>query len=94
MQKNEFVTKIIVNIAIRTRLNKNVSKISFLDVNVSNFLLNENTNIFLLEVNVNNFFRSKYQYVPLEKNVEKLSLLEENVNNFLLNLNMSMFLLD
>ena len=54
-QMNEFVTEIITNEAMLTRLYKNVNKISFLDVNVNNFLLHENVNIFLLEENVNNF---------------------------------------
>ena len=38
------------------RLEENVSKISFLDVNIINFLLDKNVNIFLLEENINNFF--------------------------------------
>ena len=37
----------IVNIAILAELDKNVSKIQFSDVNVSNFLLNKNVNIFI-----------------------------------------------
>jgi len=40
-----------------TRLNENVSKILFFDVDVNNFLLSKNVNIFLLKKNDNNFFR-------------------------------------
>ena len=64
-QNDEFVIEIIANTML-TRLNKNVTKIPFLDVNVSHFLLDENTNIFLLEENVNNCFLLIYQYVPLD----------------------------
>ena len=65
-----------------TRLDKNVSKIPFLDINVSYFLLNKNVNIFLLEENVNNFFGPKCQYVSLDQNVNKLSLLDKKCQYF------------
>jgi len=39
-----------------TKLDKNISKISFLNLKVTNFLLDENVNIFLLEENVSLFF--------------------------------------
>ena len=55
-QTDEFVTGTIANVVILTRLNENVSKIPFLDVSISNFLLDENINIFLLEKNVSNLF--------------------------------------
>ena len=43
---NKFVTKMIVNVIMLTRLNENVNKIPFLDINVSNILLDENAKIF------------------------------------------------
>ena len=54
-QRDEFVTKMIVNVVMLTRLDKNVSNIPFFDVNVSNFLLDENVNIFLLDLNIRLF---------------------------------------
>jgi len=36
--RDEFVTEMIINVTILTRLDKNISKISFLDVNVNIFL--------------------------------------------------------
>ena len=50
-----------------TKLDKNISKISSLDVNVINFLLNKNVNIFLLKKMLIIFFEPKYQYVSLDK---------------------------
>ena len=46
----------IVNVVMLTKLDKNVSKMSFLDESVNNFLLDEDVNIFLSEENVSNFF--------------------------------------
>ena len=77
-----------------TRLDENVTKIPFLDINVTNFLLNENINIFYWNKTSVIFFLPKRQYVSLDQNVNKLSLLDENVNNFLLDLNITIFLLD
>jgi len=54
-QKDEFITELIANVVIPTRLDKNVNKILFLNINISNFLLVENVNIFLPKENVNNF---------------------------------------
>ena len=72
----------ITNVAMLTRLDKNISKIPFLEVNVSNFLLDENVNIFLLEENVSLFFFNlnviRFHWT---KNVNKLLLLDENVTN-------------
>ena len=79
---NKFVTKMIVKVAMLIRLEENVSKISFLDVNIINFLLDKNVNIFLLEENVNNFFGPKCQYVSLDQNVNKLSLLDKKCQYF------------
>ena len=45
-QRDEFVTEMIVIVVMLTRLDKNINKISFSDVNVINFLLDENVNIF------------------------------------------------
>ena len=44
---NEFVTEVIVSVIMLTRLDENLSKISFLKVNVNNFLLEKNVNTFL-----------------------------------------------
>ena len=60
-QRDEFVTEMIVIVVMLTRLDKNINKISFSDVNVINFLLDENVNIFywrkvlviFLDLNVN-----------------------------------------
>ena len=38
----------IVNVVMLTRLDENVNKIPFLNENVSNFLLDENVNIFFI----------------------------------------------
>ena len=79
-QRDKFVTKLIANVINLIRLSKNVSKISFLNVNVSNFLLDENINIFFLEEIVSNIFLdlnvSKFDWT------KKLSILDENVVNF------------
>ena len=48
IQKDEFVTELIADTVMLTRLDKNVSKILFLDINVNNFLLDENINIFFI----------------------------------------------
>ena len=66
-QQDEFVTGMVVNVIMLTRLDKNVNKIPFLDVNVNNFLLNKNVNIFLLEENVKKKIGPKCQYVPLDQ---------------------------
>ena len=58
-QMDEFVTKLIVNMIMLNRLDENVTKISFLNVNVSNILLDENVNIFLLEEIARIFFGPK-----------------------------------
>jgi len=55
-QRDEFVTKLITNVAMLTRLNENVSKMQFLDVNVNNILLDKNVDIFFLEEIVSHFF--------------------------------------
>jgi len=55
-QINEFITIMINNVIILTRLHENVSKILFLDVNVNNFLLDENVKKILLEENMSNFY--------------------------------------
>ena len=41
---------------MRTKLDKNVNKISFLDLNVNNFLFDEKCQYFLLEKNARNLF--------------------------------------
>ena len=77
-QKNEFVTEMIVNVVIPTRLDKNVSKILFLNINISNFLLVENVNIFLPQENVNNFLLDLNVCIFYwTKNVNKLQLWDE-----------------
>jgi len=53
-QKHEFVIEMIANVTMLTRLDENVNKISFLDVNVSNFLLDEYV-YFLVEENITMF---------------------------------------
>ena len=45
-QNDEFITEMIVNVTMLTRLDKNVSKILFWDININHFLLDENINIF------------------------------------------------
>lgn len=58
--KNEFVTEmIVVNVVMLTGLDKNVRKISFFNINVSNFFLNKNVNILLLKKMLVIFFRHK-----------------------------------
>jgi len=52
----EFVIEMIVNVSMLTRLDKDVNKISFLNINASNFLLNEKCQYFLLEENISNLF--------------------------------------
>ena len=39
---NEFITRLIVNVIMLNRLNENVNKLLLLDLNVSNFLLDDN----------------------------------------------------
>ena len=80
-QKDEFVTE-MVNVIMLTRLNENIRKMQFLDVNITNFLLDENVNIFYWRKMSMIFFGPKYQYIPLDQNVNKLSLLDENVTIF------------
>jgi len=58
-QNDEFVIEMITNVVILTRLDENVSKTSFLDINFNNFLLTENVNIFLLEENLNTLHLTK-----------------------------------
>ena len=66
-QRDEFVTEMIVIVVMLTRLDKNINKISFSDVNVINFLLDENVNIFywrkvlviFLDLNVSTFHWTK-----------------------------------
>ena len=55
-QRHEFVTEMIGNVTIFTRLDENVNKILFLDVNVTNFSLDEKCQYFLWEKNVSNLF--------------------------------------
>ena len=45
-QENKFVTEIIVNVVMLTRLDKNVNKIIFLNVTINNFLLDRKMSIF------------------------------------------------
>ena len=80
---NKFITEMIVSVTILIRLNKNINKISILDVNVSNFLL---------EKNVINFFLFKCQYVPLDQNVNIIRR-KMSVVSFL-GLNIRIFLLE
>ena len=94
-QSDEFITEMIVNVVMLTRLDENVSKIQFLDINVSNFLSDKNVIIFYWrKMSIIVFFLPKCQYISLDQNINKLLLSSENVCNFLLNSNMSMFLLD
>ena len=46
MTQKEKFTKMNVNVIMLTKLNKNANKILFLDVNINNFLIDENINIF------------------------------------------------
>ena len=81
-QKDEFFTEIIINVIMLIRLDKNVTKILFLDVNVNNFFLDKNVNIFLLEKNVNNFFKPKCHYVSIGlKMLISCHYWTKNVNN-------------
>lgn len=48
--KNEFVTEMIVNVVMLTGLDKNVRKISFFNINVSNFFLNKNVSNFFIKI--------------------------------------------
>jgi len=72
IHRDEFVTKLIVNMVMLNRLNKNISKLTLLDLNVSNFLLNKNVSI---------FFKENVSAFPLDQNIIKLSLLDQNVIN-------------
>ena len=54
-QRKKFVTKLIVNVAMLTRLDGNVSKKLFLDINVSKNFMDQIVNNFLLEEFVSNF---------------------------------------
>jgi len=73
-QKDKFVIEMIVNVIMLIKLDKNISKISFFDVNVNNFLLDENVNNFLLEENINNTFYLNVNTFHSTKNVNKLPL--------------------
>jgi len=61
---DEFVTKLIVNVIMLNRLDKNANKLLLLDLGVNNFLLNEKVCNCFLNENVSNFdFGPKCQYV-------------------------------
>ena len=81
---DKFVTKLIVNVVILNRSDKNINKLLLLDLNVNNFFLDQNVNkLSLLDHNVSNFLIiSKSQY---------FFLFYVNVSNFLLDIKITLF---
>ena len=51
---DKFVTKLIVNVVILNRSDKNINKLLLLDLNVNNLFLDQNIGKFSLDQNVNN----------------------------------------
>ena len=89
--RDKIVTKLIVNVIMLNRLGKNISKLSLLDLNVNNFLLEKNVSIFWRKMLLI-FFNQNVSKFSLDQNISKLSILDQNVNNFPLYQNVNNFL--
>jgi len=74
-QRDKFVIEMIVNVVMLIRSDENNSKIPFLDVNIINFLLEKNVNIFYEREIMDKLQRLRQGSMIVEEYRQKMELL-------------------